>query len=224
MNGFYGIASVLGTWTICKFVTTHLVPESSNRNFNSLDELTSSWAFQPLAPSLTTTPPFKLFQSSPRYGPLKNLLVQDDSVGFKVVLWLPRVLERFQLTKFDLFWSQAVPSDKQTYSGYLGGDALDAILGVRQCPVRSMTMCVTSPAELSKCVRMRTAMKAQLLQPEMSCYRADTNYGCMRVRAPTSFSLSRTSFLICRNAGHPRRLGRRDHDGRRRRLLGRPAL
>ena len=117
-----------------------------------------------------------------------------------------------------------MPSDKQTYSGYLGGDALDAILGVRQCPVRSMTMCVTSPAELSKCVRMRTAMKAQLLQPEMSCYRADTNYGCMRVRAPTSFSLSRTSFLICRNAGHPRRLGRRDHDGRRRRLLGRPAL
>lgn len=103
LNGFYGVASVLGTWTICKFVTTHLVPESSNRNFNSLDELTSSWAFQPLAPSLTTTPPFKLFQSSPRYGPLKNLLVQDDSVGFKVVLWLPRVLERFQLTKFDFF-------------------------------------------------------------------------------------------------------------------------
>lgn len=44
-----------------------------------------------------------------------------------------------------------------------------------------MTLCVTSPVELTKCVRMRTAMKAQLLQPEMNCYRADTNIGCMRV-------------------------------------------
>lgn len=44
-----------------------------------------------------------------------------------------------------------------------------------------MTLCVTSPAELTKCVRMRTAMKAQLLQPEMNCYRADSNIGCMRV-------------------------------------------
>lgn len=75
---------------------------------------------------------------------------------------------------------KAIPADQQTYSGYLG-HTLNSILGVRQCPVKSMTLCVTSPVELTKCVRMRTAMKAQLLQPEMNCYRADTNIGCMRV-------------------------------------------
>ncbi len=78
------------------------------------------------------------------------------------------------------FLFQSIVGDKQTYAGYLGR-SLEAILGVRQCPVKSMTLCVTSPAELSKCSRMRTALKAQLLQPEMSCYRADTHFGCMRV-------------------------------------------
>ena len=79
-----------------------------------------------------------------------------------------------------LFHHQSIPVEQQTYSGFLGR-TLDAILGVRQCPIKKMTLCVTSPAELTKCVRMRTAMKAQLLQPELSFYKSDTNIGCMRV-------------------------------------------
>ena len=75
---------------------------------------------------------------------------------------------------------QAIVGNQQTYAGFLGA-SLGAILGVRQCPVKSMTMCVTSPAELSKCIRMKTAMKAQLLQPEMVCYRADKDYDCLAV-------------------------------------------
>nr|CAH0103781.1 unnamed protein product [Daphnia galeata] len=118
----------------------------SSRDLNTVDSLA-----QPISPR-----GFQLFQSSPRYGMLNNLIFQDDSVSLK-----------------------AIPADQQTYSGFLGR-TLDSILGVRQCPVKAMTLCVTSPVELTKCVRMRTAMKAQLLQPEMNCYRADTNIGCMR--------------------------------------------
>jgi hypothetical protein len=48
----------------------------------------------------------------------------------------------------------------------------EAIEGVRQCPVGQMTLCVTSEAEMRKCVRMRTALNAQLLSPKMSCKRS----------------------------------------------------
>jgi hypothetical protein len=43
---------------------------------------------------------------------------------------------------------------QQTYTGYLG-NSLNTILGVRHCPVNKMTLCVTSDAELEKCVKMR---------------------------------------------------------------------
>jgi len=43
---------------------------------------------------------------------------------------------------------------QQTYTAYLG-NSLSTILGVRQCPVNKMTLCVTSDAELEKCVKMR---------------------------------------------------------------------
>jgi hypothetical protein len=49
----------------------------------------------------------------------------------------------------------------------------EAIEGMRQCPVGQMTLCVTSEPEMRKCVRMRTALNAQLLSPKMSCKRFD---------------------------------------------------
>ncbi len=55
-----------------------------------------------------------------------------------------------------------------------------AIEGVRKCPVGDMILCVTSEAELSKCVRMRTALNAQLLEPKMGCKRASSHLECMR--------------------------------------------
>ncbi|XP_026676613.1 melanotransferrin [Diaphorina citri] len=68
---------------------------------------------------------------------------------------------------------------KQTYSGYLG-PSLDQILNVRQCPVDRMTLCVTSDPEMEKCIKMRTALKAQLLKPEMSCHKAHSHINCMQ--------------------------------------------
>ena len=49
---------------------------------------------------------------------------------------------------------------------------MKAIEGIRKCPVGDMKLCVTSEAELVKCIRMRTALNAQLLSPKMSCKRA----------------------------------------------------
>jgi melanoma-associated antigen p97 len=72
-----------------------------------------------------------------------------------------------------------VKPDDMSYKEYLGrayGGSLTspikAIEGVRRCPVGDMKLCVTSEAELTKCVRMRTALNAQLLEPKMSCKRA----------------------------------------------------
>ncbi|CAB3359989.1 Hypothetical predicted protein [Cloeon dipterum] len=99
---------------------------------------------------------FRLFVSSPKYGNQHNLLLQD--------------------TARDLM---AIEEQKQTFSGYLG-KALEPILSVRKCPVSRMTLCVTSEPEMEKCVRMRTALKAQLLKPDMSCYKAHSHVHCLQ--------------------------------------------
>lgn len=99
---------------------------------------------------------FNLFESVPRYGNKYNLLFQDDAEDLR-----------------------ALEENKQTFAGFLG-HSLDPILGIRQCPVRSMTLCVTSEPELEKCIKMRTALKAQLLAPEMICYKAHSQINCMQ--------------------------------------------
>lgn len=98
---------------------------------------------------------FELFESE-RYGKKLNLMFQDAA-------------------------RQLVPikEEDQTYVGYLGA-SVDLILGVRQCPVNRMTLCVTSDAELEKCVKMRTALKAQLIKPEMICFKAHSHINCMQ--------------------------------------------
>ncbi|KAI5713494.1 hypothetical protein M8J76_000517 [Diaphorina citri] len=100
--------------------------------------------------------PFKLFESAPRYGRRHNLMFQDTADGLSLL-----------------------DETKQTYSGYLG-PSLDQILNVRQCPVDRMTLCVTSDPEMEKCIKMRTALKAQLLKPEMSCHKAHSHINCMQ--------------------------------------------
>lgn len=100
--------------------------------------------------------PFKLFESAPRFGFKHNLIFQDTADGL------------FPLDE-----------SKQTYSGYLG-PSLDQILNVRQCPVDRMTLCVTSDPEMEKCIKMRTALKAQLLKPEMMCHKAHSHINCMQ--------------------------------------------
>lgn len=49
-----------------------------------------------------------------------------------------------------------IKEDDQSFSGYLG-NALQQILEVRQCPVNRMTLCVTSDAEMDKCIKMRVS-------------------------------------------------------------------
>lgn len=60
-------------------------------------------------------------------------------------------------------------------------------MGVRDCPVNRMTLCVTSEQELEKCVKMRTALQAQLLKPEMVCYKGHSHIHCMQaIRSGTA--------------------------------------
>lgn len=75
---------------------------------------------------------FELFESQ-RYGGRLNLMFQDAARGF-----VP------------------IKENDQSFSGYLGS-ALQQILEVRQCPVGRMTLCVTSDAEMDKCIKMRVS-------------------------------------------------------------------
>ncbi|KAL3268954.1 hypothetical protein HHI36_008040 [Cryptolaemus montrouzieri] len=79
-----------------------------------------------------------------------------------------------------------VPENLQTYTSFLE-QSLDIIMGIRECPIGRMTLCVTSNPELEKCIRMKTALKAQLLKPEMECYKGHSHIHCMQaIRAGTA--------------------------------------
>lgn len=80
-----------------------------------------------------TTQPYEKFElfESERYGNHLNLMFQDAARGL-----VP------------------IKEDDQSFAGYLGG-ALQQIYEVRQCPVGRMTLCVTSDAEMDKCIKMR---------------------------------------------------------------------
>ncbi|PNF26743.1 Melanotransferrin [Cryptotermes secundus] len=111
-----------------------------------------SFNIQPLVPYES----YNLFESAPRYGLHHNLLLQDVAVALS-----------------------PLSESQQTYTGYLG-NSLNTILGVRHCPVNKMTLCVTSDPELEKCIKMRTALKAQLLKPEMVCHKGHSQINCMQ--------------------------------------------
>lgn len=78
---------------------------------------------------------FELFESE-RYGGRLNLMFQDAARNL-----VP------------------ITEDDQSFSGYLG-PSLNPILEVRQCPVGRMTLCVTSDAEMDKCIKMRVSFCA----------------------------------------------------------------
>ncbi len=61
---------------------------------------------------------------------------------------------------------------------------------MRKCPVGDVVLCVTSEPELAKCVRMRTALNAQLLEPKMGCKRAASHLDCMRQIADSQADLT----------------------------------
>lgn len=100
---------------------------------------------------------FDLYESAPRYGMKHNLIFSDSARDF------------IQL-----------PEKDQTYTGYLGR-SIDQILGVRHCPVNRMSLCVTSDPEMEKCVKMKIALKAQLLKPELLCHKGHSQINCMQL-------------------------------------------
>ncbi|XP_017070942.1 melanotransferrin [Drosophila eugracilis] len=97
---------------------------------------------------------FRIFESK-RYGK-PNLLFQDSSRALTII-----------------------PEDDQSFSKYLG-PAINYIYGIRECPVPAMTLCVTSENELEKCIKMRTALKAHLLKPELICKKMHSHINCMQ--------------------------------------------
>ncbi|XP_020296181.1 melanotransferrin [Pseudomyrmex gracilis] len=99
---------------------------------------------------------FELFESAPRYGLQHNLIFSDYARDFV-----------------------QIPEKDQTFEGYLKR-SLEHILGVHHCPVNRMTLCVTSEPEVEKCVKMKTALKAQLLKPDLYCFRGHSHINCMQ--------------------------------------------
>lgn len=75
---------------------------------------------------------FELFESK-RYGARLNLMFQDAARNL-----VP------------------IKEDDQSFIKYLG-QSMKQILDIRHCPVGRMTLCVTSDAELEKCVKMRVS-------------------------------------------------------------------
>lgn len=99
---------------------------------------------------------FDLFESAPRYGMHHNLMFSDSARDFV------QLLEKDQI-----------------YTGYLGR-SLDPIMEIRRCPVNRMTLCVTSDPEMEKCIKMKIALKAQLLKPELICHKGHSHIHCMQ--------------------------------------------
>jgi len=109
--------------------------------------------------------PFNLFESN---GMLKNLLFDDNTKGF------------IPIKQNDMNYKVLLERNYTSYNNYPIGTPQDAINGIRDCPVGAMKLCVTSPAEMLKCNRMKTALDAQLINPKMTCVRSEHATGCMK--------------------------------------------
>ena len=79
--------------------------------------------------------PFRLFESYPRYGNIKNLLFNDATKRF-----------------------DRISRNGMSYKSFLGDHVDGAISGVRKCPVTKLTLCVTSVPEMQKCGKMSLAL------------------------------------------------------------------
>ncbi|GBP40151.1 Lactotransferrin [Eumeta japonica] len=110
-------------------------------------------------------PRFKLFESE---GTVTDLLVQDATISFLILN------EEQQAANYIL------------NNEYVGDRAEKAVLGIRDCPVRRATICVTSDPEMEKCIKMRVALKTAFLFPQLICWRAHSTRHCERAIADGS--------------------------------------
>uniref|UniRef100_T1PIA1 Transferrin n=1 Tax=Musca domestica TaxID=7370 RepID=T1PIA1_MUSDO len=121
------------------------------------DRLDSSFTTDRTTDNLNTSVQYEKFNifESKRYG-RTNLLFQDVAKSLAVI-----------------------NEDDQSFSKYLQS-SIDYIYGLRECPVPAMTLCVTSDPELEKCIKMRIALKAQILKPELICKKMHSHINCMQ--------------------------------------------
>ena len=148
-----------------QFYLNSILERFGSKNFISDDSSVQNEIRAEYDDEEQVVPEFRLFESAPRYGLLKNLLFDDSTMRFSMIK--PDDMSYKSFLKGNYGDSDATPEDY--------------INGVRKCPVGQMTLCITSEAEMKKCVRMRTALNAQLLEPKMSCKRATTSMECMRL-------------------------------------------
>ncbi|XP_004927626.1 transferrin 2 [Bombyx mori] len=108
--------------------------------------------------------PFQLFSSNET----TDLLLQDSTINFIIL-------------------SESEQAAKHILNNkYVGDQAEKAVMGIRDCPVKRAALCVTSDPEMDKCVKMRRALKAASLSPELSCWRAHSSRHCARAIAAGS--------------------------------------
>ncbi|CAB3258368.1 unnamed protein product [Arctia plantaginis] len=106
-------------------------------------------------------PAFKLFKSNVT----TDLLLQDATINFRILT------EEEQAAKHIL------------NNKYVGSQAEKAVHGIRDCPVKRATLCVTSDQEMEKCGKMRTALSAAALAPRLACWRGHSTRHCERAVA-----------------------------------------
>ncbi|XP_047539864.1 melanotransferrin [Vanessa atalanta] len=135
--------------------------ENGDRQFDASNENISPFR-QRLDPSgHPIESPFQLFQSEGT----TDLLVQDATINFRIL-------------KEDQQAAQHILNNK-----LVGDQAEKAVVGIRDCPVKRATLCVTSDQEMDKCVKMRVALKAAFLSPTLVCWRAHSMRHCERAIA-----------------------------------------
>ncbi len=112
--------------------------------------------------------PFRLFESAPRYGNLKNLMFDDSKR--RVRFHGKNNIEIISGTRKFM----EVRPDEMSYKSFLGksyGGSLSppftAINGIRKCPVGQMTLCVTSQ------VNIRTLSKIDITDNDRDSGRDD---------------------------------------------------
>ncbi|KAL0811384.1 hypothetical protein ABMA28_009793 [Loxostege sticticalis] len=105
--------------------------------------------------------PFQLFNSNGT----TDLLLQDATINFLVLTEEEQAASHILNNKF------------------VGDQAEKAVLGIRNCPVKRAMLCVTSDAEMDKCIKMRVALKAAYLSPTLVCWRGHSTRHCERAIA-----------------------------------------
>ncbi|XP_076364560.1 LOW QUALITY PROTEIN: transferrin 2-like [Tachypleus tridentatus] len=98
---------------------------------------------------------FHLFGRSKIYDYVGNLMFQDETSDLA-----------------------PVEGNRQTFTGYLA-DHEKYIASLRKCPVPAAKLCVVSDKEMEKCHKMKTAFRAQMLKPDLTCVKAHSHISCM---------------------------------------------